>query len=143
MKTQLLLAASLFVSVTATAQSNTYYSQDNKLESNLCVVSANEGFSAARKMAAKHGVYLSRYSKSILCNGQDIRDIAKKEAATQSVVSKVEVFAKDSHQETQLCMTAVKQGLQSVRKQIGNLNSLKCNGQSVTDFVKRYQNAAI
>jgi hypothetical protein len=143
MKTQLLLAASLFVSVTATAQSNTYYSQDNKLESNLCVVSANEGFSAARKMAAKHGVYLSRYSKSILCNGQDIRDIAKKEAATQSVVSKVEVFAKDSHQETQLCMTAVKQGLQPVRKQIGNLNSLKCNGQSVTDFVKRYQNAAI
>jgi hypothetical protein len=143
MKTQLLLAASFFVSVTATAQSNTYYSQDNKLESNLCVVSANEGFSAARKMAAKHGVYLSRYSKSILCNGQDIRDIAKKEAATQSVVSKVEVFAKDSHQETQLCMTALKQGLQPVRKQIGNLNSLKCNGQSVTDFVKRYQNAAI
>ena len=143
MKTQLLLAASLFVSVTASAQSNTYYSKDNKLESNLCVVSANEGFSAARKMAAKHGVYLSRYSKSILCNGQDIRDIAKKEAATQSVVSKVEVFAKDSHQETQLCMTALKQGLQPVRKQIGNLNSLKCNGQSVTDFVKRYQNAAI
>ena len=143
MKTQLLLAASLFVSVTATAQSNTYYSQDNKLESNLCVVSANEGFSAARKMAAKHGVYLSRYSKSILCNGQDIRDIAKKEEATQSVVSKVEVFAKDSHQETQLCMTALKQGLQPVRKQIGNLNSLKCNGQNVTDFVKRYQNAAI
>jgi len=143
MKTQLLLAVSLFVSVTAAAQSNTYYSQDNKLESNLCVVSANEGFSAARKMAAKHGVYLSRYSKSILCNGQDIRDIAKKEEATQSVVSKVEVFAKDSHQETQLCMTALKQGLQPVRKQIGNLNSLKCNGQSVTDFVKRYQNAAI
>jgi len=143
MKTQLLLAASLFVSVTASAQSNAYYSKDNKLESNLCVVSANEGFSAARKMAAKHGVYLSRYSKSILCNGQDIRDIAKKEAATQSVVSKVEVFAKDSHQETQLCMTALKQGLQPVRKQIGNLNSLKCNGQSVTDFVKRYQNAAI
>jgi hypothetical protein len=40
-------------------------------------------------------------------------------------------------------MTALKQGLQPVRKQIGNLNSLKCNGQSVTDFVKRYQNAAI
>ena len=66
MKTQLLLAASLFVSVTASAQSNAYYSKDNKLESNLCVVSANEGFSAARKMAAKHGIYLSRYSKSIL-----------------------------------------------------------------------------
>ena len=143
MKTQLLLAASLFVSVTATAQSSTYFSKDNKLESNLCVVSANEGFSAARKMAAQHGVTLSRFSKSILCNGQDIRDIAKKETAVQPAVSKIEVFAKDSHQETQLCITALKQGLQPVRKQIGNLSSLKCNGQNVTDFVKRYQNAAI
>ena len=143
MKTQLLLAASLFVSVTASAQSNAYYSKDNKLESNLCVVSANEGFSAARKMAAKHGIYLSRYSKSILCNGQDIRDIAKEQTAVQPAASKVEVFARDTHQETQLCITALKQGLQPVRKQIGNLNTLKCNGQNVTDFVKRYQNAAI
>ncbi|WP_409425280.1 exonuclease III [Pseudoalteromonas sp. RW-H-Ap-1] len=143
MKTQLLLAASLFVSVTASAQSNTYFSKDNKLESNLCVVSANEGFSAARKMAAKHGMYLSRYSKSILCNGQDIRDIAKKESAVQVASSKVEVFAKDAHQETQLCMTALKKGLAPVRQKIGNLNSLKCNGQNVTEFVKRYQNAAI
>ena len=143
MKTKLLLAATLFVSVTASAQSNTYYSQDNKLESNLCVVSANEGFSAARKMAAKHGITLSRFSKSILCNGEDIRDIAKQATTAQSAESKVEVFAKDSHQETQLCITALKKGLQPVRKQIGNLNSLKCNGQKVTDFVKRYQNAAI
>ena len=52
-------------------------------------------------------------------------------------------FAKDAQQETQLCMTALKQGLAPVRQKIGNLNSLKCNGQKVTDFVKRYQNAAI
>ena len=94
-------------------------------------------------MAAKHGIYLSRYSKSILCNGQDIRDIAKEQTAVQPAASKVEIFAKDTHQETQLCITALKQGLQPVRKQIGNLNTLKCNGQNVTDFVKRYQNAAI
>ena len=53
------------------------------------------------------------------------------------------MFAKDAQQETQLCMTALKQGLAPVRQKIGNLNSLKCNGQKVTDFVKRYQNAAI
>ena len=143
MKTQLLLATALLASASVSAKSNTYFSQDNKLESKLCVLSANKGFRAARKEAAQHGVYLSRFSKSVLCNGQDIRDIAKKVTSNQAAESKVEVFAKDAHQETQLCITALKQGLAPVRQKIGNLNSLKCNGQNVTEFVKRYQNAAI
>jgi hypothetical protein len=88
-------------------------------------------------------VYLSRFSQSILCNGEDIRDIAKKETFNKVTTTKVEVFAKDAQQETQLCMTALKQGLAPVRQKIGNLDSLKCNGQKVTDFVKRYHNAAI
>jgi len=143
MKAQLFLAATLLVSSSVSAQSNTYFSQDNSIESKLCVLSANEGFSAARKLAAKHNVYLSRFSQSIMCNGQDIRDIAKKVSTNNIIENKVEVFAKDAQQETQLCMTALKQGLAPVRQKIGNLNSLKCNGQKVTDFVKRYQNAAI
>ena len=143
MKTQLILAAALLASTTVSAQSNTYFSEDNNIESKLCVLSANEGFTAARKEAALHGVYLSRFSQSILCNGEDIRDIAKKETFNKVTTTKVEVFAKDAQQETQLCMTALKQGLAPVRQKIGNLDSLKCNGQKVTDFVKRYHNAAI
>ena len=143
MKTQLILAAALLASTTVSAQSNSYFSKDNKIESKLCVLSANEGFSAARKEASQHGVFLSRFSQSILCNGEDIRDIAKKGTTAEVIKTKVEVFAKDTQQETQLCMTALKQGLAPVRQKIGNLNSLKCNGQKVTDFVKRYQNAAI
>ena len=76
MKAQLFLAATLLASSSVSAQSNTYFSQDSSIESKLCVLSANEGFSAARKLAAKHNVYLSRFSQSIMCNGQDIRDIA-------------------------------------------------------------------
>lgn len=143
MKAQLFLAATLLASSSVSAQSNTYFSQDSSIESKLCVLSANEGFSAARKLAAKHNVYLSRFSQSIMCNGQDIRDIAKKDSTNNITENKVEVFAKDAQQETQLCMTALKQGLAPVRQKIGNLNSLECNGQKVTDFVKRYQNAAI
>jgi len=143
MKAQLFLAATLLASSSVSAQSNTYFSQDSSIESKLCVLSANEGFSAARKLAAKHNVYLSRFSQSIMCNGQDIRDIAKKDSTNNITENKVEVFAKDAQQETQLCITALKQGLAPVRQKIGNLNSLKCNGQKVTDFVKRYQNAAI
>lgn len=143
MKTQLILAAALLVSTTVSAQSNSYFSKDNKIESKLCVLSANEGFTAARKVAAQHGVFLSRFSSSILCNGVDIRDIAKKETASKVTKAKVEVFAKDAQQETQLCLTALKQGLAPVRQKLGNVDSLKCNGQTVTEFVKRYQNAAI
>lgn len=143
MKSHVILAAALLASTTVSAQSNTYFSKDNTIESNVCAISANEGLSAARKVAAKHGINISRFSKSLLCNGQDIRDIAKKVNLVQKVESKIEVFANDTQQETQLCMTALKQGLKPVRQQIGNLNALKCNGESVTDFVKRYQNAAI
>ena len=53
------------------------------------------------------------------------------------------MFAKNEQKETQLCITALKKGLTPVREKIGNLNTLKCNGEAVTDFVKRYQNAAI
>lgn len=143
MKTHLIIASALLASATVSAQSNTYFSKDNSLESKLCVLSANEGFSAARKLAAQHNIYLSRFSKSILCNGTDIRDIAKKELKNEAPNNTVRVFAKDTHQETQLCITALNKGLAPIRKQIGDLNSLKCNGEKVTDFVKRYQNAAI
>ncbi|WP_372762488.1 exonuclease III [Pseudoalteromonas sp.] len=143
MKLQLTLAAVLLASTSVAAQNSTYFSKDKKIESKLCAISANEGFSAARKVAAQQGIFLSRFSQSILCNGEDIRDIAKQQVAKPSAQPKVEVFAKDSQQETQLCITALKQGLAPVREKIGNLNSLKCNGQNVTEFVKRYQNMAI
>jgi hypothetical protein len=143
MKKTVILAAALLATTTASAQSNTYFSKDNKLESKLCVLSANEGFSAARKEAAQYGVFLSRFSKSILCNGEDIRDIAKPVTLSNTSIENVEIFAKDAEQETQLCIAALKQGLAPVRQKIGNLNSLKCNGQKVTEFVKRYHNAAI
>lgn len=63
-----------------------------------------------------------------MCNGEDIRDIAKKETASKVTKAKVEVFAKDAQQETQLCLTALKQGLAPVRQKLGNVDSLKCNG---------------
>lgn len=135
----LVSTASLFNTVSAAE----YFSADQKIESKLCTISANEGFSVARKVATQHGIFLSRFSKSLLCNGNDIRDIAKDVKKASRNDEKVEIFAKNNEQETTLCITALKQGLATVRQKIGNLNSLKCNGEKVTDFVKRYQNAAI
>ena len=144
MKKQLVMLSLACISFGSLASNPQYFSADNRIESKLCSLSANEGFTAARKEATKHGIAMSRFSKSIECNGVDIRDIAKK-AESQKATSKVsvEVFAKNEQKETQLCITALKKGLTPVREKIGNLNTLKCNGEAVADFVKRYQNAAI
>ncbi|MEZ7278876.1 exonuclease III [Pseudoalteromonas sp. 68 DY56-GL68] len=144
MKKQLVMLSLACISFGSLASNPQYFSADNRIESKLCSLSANEGFTAARKEATKHGIAMSRFSKSIECNGVDIRDIAKKAQSQKaaSIVS-VEVFAKNQQKETQLCITALKQGLTPVREKIGNLNTLKCNGEAVTEFVKRYQNAAI
>ncbi|MCQ8876940.1 exonuclease III [Pseudoalteromonas shioyasakiensis] len=143
MKKQLLTLFIATVSFSHGAEAAQFYSADKKIESQLCSISANEGFSAARKVAQQHGIFISRHSKSILCNGQDIRDIAKVANVKKQSEKVIEVFATNDQTETQLCVTAVKQGLAPVREKIGNLNSLRCNGELVTDFVKRYHNAAI
>ncbi|MBC7009104.1 exonuclease III [Pseudoalteromonas sp. BZK2] len=143
MKKQLVMLSLACISFGSLASNPHYFSADNSIESKLCSLSANEGFTAARKEAAKHGISMSRFSKSILCNGTDIREIAKKAQSQEVVKAAVEVFAKNEQKETQLCITALKKGLTPVREKIGNLNTLKCNGEAVTDFVKRYQNAAI
>lgn len=144
MKKQLLAIFVGSVSFSHVTEAAEYFSADQKIESKLCSISANEGFSAARKVAQQHGIYISRYSNSILCNGEDIRSIAKKVLDNKPLNKKVvEIFAKNAQSETQLCITAVKEGLDPVREKIGNLNSLHCNGEVVTDFVKRYHNAAI
>ncbi|WP_209328177.1 exonuclease III [Pseudoalteromonas sp. PA2MD11] len=143
MKKQLVMLSLACISFGSLASNPHYFSADNSLESKLCSLSANEGFTAARKEAAKHGISMSRFSKSILCNGTDIREIAKKAQSQEVAKAAIEVFAKNEQKETQLCITALKKGLTPVREKIGNLDTLKCNGEAVTDFVKRYQNAAI
>ena len=143
MKKQLLAIFVATVSFSHVTEAAQYYSADQKIESKLCSISANEGFSVARKVAQQHGIYISRNSKSILCNGEDIRSIAKNVNTKQRNKKVIEVFAKNEQTETQLCMTAIKEGLAPVREKINNLNSLHCNGEVVTDFVKRYHNAVI
>lgn len=143
MKTKTLALILITAALTQPASATEYFSADQKIESKLCAISANEGFSAARKVASQHGIFLSRFSKSLLCNGNDIRDIAKNIDNEPQAIKQIEVFAKNNEQETALCIAAIKQGLASVKEKIRNLNLLKCNGEKVTDFVKRYHNTAI
>ncbi|CCQ12143.1 hypothetical protein PALB_30440 [Pseudoalteromonas luteoviolacea B = ATCC 29581] len=131
-------AVSLF-SINANAQ--VYVSANNSVESQICSVAANEGFSAASKLARQHRVTLSKFSKTLECNGQDLREIAKfNSAANAADVKAVKLVAQTQSQDTVLCLKAVEQGVNSLGF---TSRSLRCNNMPVKEFVKQYQNAAI
>ena len=95
MKKQLVMLSLACISFGSLASNPHYFSADNRIESKLCSLSANEGFTAARKEAAKHGISMSRFSKSILCNGTDIREIAKKAQIVYGDLDKIETIGAD------------------------------------------------
>jgi hypothetical protein len=140
LKTISLLALGLTVSVNANASS--FVSADNSAETKVCVIASEQGLSAARKEANRLGLNVSRFSPSLLCNGEDIRKVAaraEREANTSSE-KKVALVAKNQTLETSLCMTAARKGI----KEIGyKARSLRCNDIPVREFVKEFAKTAI
>lgn len=135
-----LLAFGLTVSLNA--QASAFVSADNSAETKVCVIASTEGFSAARKEASKHGLNVSRFSPSLLCNGEDIRKVAERaeREANTSSEKKVTLVAKNQSLETSLCMTAARKGI----KEIGyKARSLRCNDIPVREFVKEFAKTAI
>ncbi|MFC0117281.1 exonuclease III [Pseudoalteromonas xiamenensis] len=118
-----------------------YVAANNSVETQVCTVAANEGFEAASKIARQHHITLSKFSKSLVCNGEDIRNLAKVEFNSAAAEQKaVKLVAKSSTQDTALCLKAVEKGVNSLGF---NSRSLRCNNMPVKEFVKQYQNAAI
>lgn len=129
------------VAMSFTAQAGQFISANNSVESKICSVAANEGFEAASKVARAHHINLSKYSASLLCNGEDIRDIAKVSSNNTDKSSKaIQLIANAKDADTALCLKAVAKGVNSLGH---NSHSLRCNNLPVKEFVKQYQNAAI
>ena len=136
-----LLAFGLTVSITAQA-STAFVSANNSAESKICVVASEEGLAAARKTANKLGITISRFSPSLLCNGEDIRKVAARaeREATKKSQKQVALVAKNQTLETSLCLKAAKEGL----KEIGSkARTLRCNDVPVSDFVREFAKTAI
>lgn len=141
LKTISLLAFGLTVSLNAQA-STAFVSADNSAESKVCVIASTEGFAAARKEANRLGLNVSRFSSSLLCNGEDIRKVAAQadNKENTSIDKKVTLVAKNQTLETSLCMTAARKGI----KEIGyKARSLRCNDIPVREFVKEFAKTAI
>ncbi|BBN81383.1 hypothetical protein PA25_13680 [Pseudoalteromonas sp. A25] len=138
----LIIALSTVTSVSAKVD---YTAANASPESQICVIAAQEGLSAARTEAQKHGIFISRFSKTLVCNGTDVREIAKQagENSKGSAQKKVALIAKTSTAETELCIKAAKDGVASIALHGHKARSLRCNDMPVKEFVKQYGKTAI
>ena len=81
-------------------------------------------------------------SSSLLCNGEDIRELAKRADANVSnkAQASVKLYAKNESKDTELCLKAAKNGVKALGHKARNL---RCNSVPVRQFVKEIANAAI
>ncbi|MCG7533483.1 exonuclease III [Pseudoalteromonas sp. OOF1S-7] len=113
-------------------------------ETKVCTIAAEQGLSAARAYGAKHGVFVSRFSKTLECNGEDIRTFAKQvNAESADGHATVKLVAKNGTIATELCLKAAKEGLSSLSKYRHQARNLKCNDVPVKQFIKNINNTAI
>ncbi|MEO2265762.1 exonuclease III [Pseudoalteromonas sp. YIC-656] len=134
----------VFASTAIASTGNQYFAKNDSVESQLCATAANSGLMAAKVEGQKHGIKISRISSSLYCNGQDIRDIAKKVEVVKVVEQgpTVNLYAKNTAHDTKLCIAAAEKGLARLAFHGKRVSDLKCNGQPVEKFVEQYGQSA-
>jgi len=142
------LTSVLLLSNTAVnAQSYEFEMIESDLESQICVTAATKGMKAAKNLASENGVYLSSYSNDFYCNAKSLNDFVnqygKNQIKTILADSKeTQLYAADENMESDLCIKAVELGLDAVKEQHENINSVRCNGRSIKQFVKKFSEKA-
>ncbi len=131
-----LAVALALVFFTGAAQASTsslkFVSVDNSVESQLCIIAAEEGYSAALSFAKKSN---HKSASATTCNGQNIKSFSK----TYQVAKNVVVVPANNNQASKFCAQAVKNGLSSIITATDiDLNQMRCNGQKISNFVKKY-----
>ena len=140
----LITLSALAVSTQVFASSqHDFIAVNESVDTQICIVAAKQGFNAARDFAGENGQYISRYNPNFYCNGQRINEFAANfsnvETQAKTVIKQVSLFAADEKHESNICVAAAKDGL-SVVKSKTDAKQIKCNGESITEFVKRYEN---
>ena len=112
---------------------------DNTVESNLCVIAGQEGYSAAVKQAKKLEagiVYL------VKCNGESLRSFASNfnvKPAMEMAATKVQLVPANTNDASKICILAVKEGFNVAADATGDdIRGITCNGISIKRFSKKY-----
>lgn len=140
MKNLLVALTLVLTTATATAATNVkFVTTDNSPASNLCVTAAQEGLKAAQKSS-------NEFIFSTKCNGKSIRAFAnayKVNAVELENASSKEYLVKPANTDkaSEVCAQAAKTGVKSVIGTVDfDLRKIKCNGQSIYRFAKKYSN---
>jgi hypothetical protein len=138
----LALALTIFL-LSSAAQASTaikkFVSLDNTAASNLCVIAAESGYSAAVNNASQFG---EKNIKSMICNGKSIQKFSKSFKVKESSAKEIKVVPANNSFESNICVQAVKNGLKSVTSSTDvDVSQTICNGQQIAHFVKRYSNS--
>ena len=135
------LSLVLFTSAASASSSNVkFVSLDNSVESNICIIAAENGYRAAKKQVEKTS---NTYVFNITCNGQSLRSFSEtfKYPAEKAIEKSVLVKPANNSIESQICVQAVQKGMKSVVNTTNyDVKEMVCNGLSITEFVKRYSN---
>jgi hypothetical protein len=150
-----LLALTLTIAASSAFASNTndkytFVASDNSPETQLCMIAAAKGISAARVEAKGLGVNFNKFQKLNTCNGQKLSKFVKSFNAetisedTAVIAQKVDMRAADGSLESRICVQAAKEGLKATQAEHGQkVSSLKCNKQSLSKFISKYKNKEV
>ncbi|MDN4501401.1 hypothetical protein QX776_03270 [Alteromonadaceae bacterium BrNp21-10] len=130
MKTTLIALSVFALSSNAMASSANYnfVALDDSAQTKLCVVSAKAGLKAAKKTA---GV---SFDPNIICNGTAITKFAAKYQTPLTV----KVVAANNSVESELCVNAVVNGVNSLNLKKSEISQISCNGLNLTAFARTY-----
>ncbi|QOL25424.1 hypothetical protein LP316_14165 [Thalassotalea sp. LPB0316] len=113
---------------------------DDSPATNLCIVAAEQGYQAAKKVAVTQFSDANKELSHMTCNGKTLKrfasEVQKKALPEQPEVVKVKKFIPANNDDaSNLCITALNQGIESIQDE-KVLSDLYCNGVIVTKFAK-------
>jgi len=125
------------------AQSYEFELVEIDLESQICIVAAEQGIKAAKDLASKNGIYLSSYNNDFYCNTKTLNKFIKQYGKVNTKITlnenkETQLYAADENMESDLCIKAVELGLEAVKAQHNNISSIRCNGKSIKQFVNKF-----
>lgn len=90
--TTIAIAAATLLSSTASAEVSNRYkfvAKDTAPETNICLIAAQEGYSAARSAAKEQGIHPIRLNSEVICNGVKVSTFARRYSSEKYATSKV------------------------------------------------------
>jgi hypothetical protein len=129
------ITAILFAGATQASTSNLkFVTFDNSVESQTCVIAAEDGYKAALSFARKSD---QKNAFAMTCNGQNIKSFSKAYQEADVVTKEVVVVPANNNDASKFCVQAVKSGLSSIVADF-DVNQMRCNGLKISKFVKQY-----